>query len=89
MTDGYGETPWYMEGELGWTPEFKDEHTWCTAALKAWPNGIPIPDKTPAVVTVLIHKGLRDYVFDENNRIAGVVATEKLLDLADEQSRKN
>ena len=48
MADGYGETPWYMHGELGWTPDFKDEHAWCTAALKAWPDGIPIPDKAPA-----------------------------------------
>jgi hypothetical protein len=83
--DGYGDTPWWIM----WTPDFKDEHAWCTAALKAWPDGIPIPDETPAVVTVLIHKDLLSYVVDDDRRIVGVVATEKLRALAEEQGAKN
>jgi hypothetical protein len=38
---------------------------------------------------VLIHKDLLAYAFDENERIVGVVATQKLRGLADEQSRRN
>jgi hypothetical protein len=37
----------------------------------------------------LIHKDLLDYALYENDRIIGVVATEKLRGLADEQSKKN
>lgn len=43
----------------------------------------------PAVVTVLIHKDLLDYVFDENDKIVGVHASKQLRMLADEQGRKN
>jgi hypothetical protein len=83
--DGYGDTPWWIM----WTPDFKDEHACCSAALKAWPGGISIPEEVPAVVTVLIHKDLLEYVFDEDNRITGVRASERLRSLADEQSKKN
>jgi hypothetical protein len=86
---GYGDTPWYTDGEFGWTPKFKDGHAWCTAALKAWPDGVPLPDKPPAVVTVLIHKDLLDYVFDQDDKIVGVRASDKLRAEADEQSKKN
>jgi len=90
MSNGYGDTPWYMEGEFGWTPDFKDEHAWTTAALKAWPNGIRLAaEDTPAVVTVLIHKDLLDYVHDEDNKIVGVRASDKLRALAEEQSQEN
>ena len=85
---GYGETPWYMQGDFGGpTPPFKEEHEWTTRALDAWPDPV-LFDETPVVVTVLLHKDLLDYAHDENGKIIGVRASEKLRKLAEEQSSK-